>query len=259
MAIYDCSVLATGVDVSDPAMPILSSDSIVDGQTLFLFDLGNTDCFPLQANVTADYQLRNLVPAMPSGLANYLTAAIPFVAGGLQLNPTNRGSIEYATSAGDTDISAMGNPPVLLCQWVEMSAATIAAYGNCGGNYQLGFATGGNAYAGVRAMLNGAIIAGLDTPLTQGAKTQVALAWLPNPSAGTAELRLYANGVPVKSLTQSGAVITAAATKFGVGEGIMSGFTTPALTVYRSLFQRLDLIDETDVDAVVAADYSAGS
>lgn len=255
MPIYTATVVETGVSVTDYSLPVLSSDERIDGETIFCFDYGNTDCWPSQANAADNSTPFNLVPGGNAGkVVGYLGGNVLFSAGAFNTNIA-AGSIQFGATA-DCDFAAMGNVPFLFCVTIKTVASN--SYQTYGSNGVISIRAGANQNPRISFTgggLAGKSASGFDLPAI-GVKTHWAISVVPNATAGTTVVSAYANGVLVNQTTLAGATFGTPAVPFQFG-GADSGYSPMNGLLYRAWMKRLDRIADASTAAAIQRDVLA--
>lgn len=259
MAIYIATAIETGITVTDVLMPVLSSDERIDGETIFCFDYGNTDCWPGQNAAAALSAQLNIVPGGNAGrMVPYVVGGyLPFASGAFDLSGTNN-TLEFGITA-DCDFSALGNAPFLFCLTHKPTDAggTYRAYG-ANGSFAI-HAGGGSPGAFIAfngGTLNGQQAGAFDVA-PNGVKTHWAISVVPNQATGTTKITGYQNGVQKVQTTVSGSTYGAATRAMQISGTTDAGYGTPQTKIYRAWMKRLDLIPGASTDAAILADVAA--
>jgi len=257
MAIYSATVVESGIAVNDYSLPVLSSDPVIDAETIFCFDYANTDCWPTQANPVATDVSLNLVPNSADGVIYSSGASTLFASGGMNMSSATA-HLKFGDTA-DCDFAALGNPPILFCMEFTSKAA-LAAYRNYCGNGAITVHTGASGNP-VLLKNGGNISFGGGTLWGHPAldvKTHLAFAVVPDQALGTTTWYSFVNGVLLLSATVSGSVYGTPTRPWSCGNE--TSFSTTLGIYHRAWLKRLDLIDgastKAAILAAVAADYA---
>jgi len=115
---------SVGSNFSNPLIPKLEKDSMINNGTLYVFDFKNNNSFPLQANAPAGTPIINLVTGGINGSVTSGSSVLNFENGGLMF-PGNSASVIGFPSDNDFNLSAL-NPNFYMTIWVKVKSTDFS-------------------------------------------------------------------------------------------------------------------------------------